>query len=204
MRINNTISTIIIALIAFSCSQSVKNELFFIKKSKNQFPITYEGLKVLEYNFPYTPPQGGGPLLKDTFAIYSLINQSHQTLWVVTIPLVESCDLKKFYFKDKTIKKIFMRDFCMHSFDRHKWECMIESNGCGFGSNDSVKLMPEEKLFFIDKKKSTSYPYDSVSFKIKIKYLIHNKIKDSLITKKQIRINNILVEDTSKWYHHHY
>ncbi len=162
---------------------------------QNQFPIDYIGDKILEFNKPIALPMGGPPIAKDTFALYCITNKSSDIVWIETVP---NLDTTRGYFKDKSIKTIYMNNTFTHLIKDNQWGGFSDGNGCWGGCNDSLKLLPNEKLFFIKGHKGKP-DYDSTKFDITVKIKKGNSIIDSIITKKLFLKNNHFCEDTTNW-----
>ena len=81
-----------------SCGNKFSTEKKQDNINLNKFPINYVGEKTLEYNKPYILPQGGQPIIQDTVKLYSITNKSSDTIWVKTVPKI---DTPEGYFKDK-------------------------------------------------------------------------------------------------------
>ena len=179
-----------------SCDKETDSEIKQVNMTPNKFPINYVGEKILKFNKPYTLPQGGLPIIQDTVKLYSVTNKSSDTIWVETVPKIDTTDG---YFKDKSIKTILRNNVGYHRINDKQWGFASDGNGCWGGCNDSLKLLPHERLFFIYGLKRWVEDNDSATFAITVKIKKGNLIKDSIVTKKLVLKNNYFIEDTKYW-----
>lgn len=184
-----------IILSTISCERETDVNKKQKKANKNLFPIDYIGYKILEFNKPITLPEGGPPIIQDTFAMYCITNKSSDIVWIETVP---NLDTIRGYFKDRSIRTIYMNNIFKHLIKDNQWGRLSDGNGCWGGCNNSLKLFTNEKLFFIKGHKGKP-DYDSTKFDITVKIKKGNSIKDSIITKKMVLKNNHFCEDTAYW-----
>lgn len=196
--ISRTVLIIILKLTILSitsCDRETSIEHKQDNAIQNQFPINYIGDKILEFNKPIIQPMGGEPISQDTFALYSITNASIDTVWIETVPYI---DTTNGYIKNRKIKTIYMNRISYHRIKDNEWIILSDGNGCWGGCNDSVKLVPNEKLLFYKGLKGIP-DKDSNKFDITVKIRKGGVIKDSIITKKLILKNNHFIEDTKYW-----
>ena len=185
----------LITVLITSCDRETISENIRDNTIQNQFPIEYEGDKILEFNAPYTKPNGQ-TVNQDTFAIYCITNKSTSVIWVKTVPFMGIENWKG--FKDSSIKKIHMNRMLYHLKKEKQWTGSSDGNGCWGGCNDSLKLLPNEKLFFIYGGRDTPN-YDSISFAMTVKIKNGFFFKDSIVVKKLIFNKSFFTEDTNYW-----
>jgi hypothetical protein len=132
----STINIIIVVLIAL-CLASCENKIEKSETLKNKYPIEFIGNKILEYTKPYVYPSGGAPVKEDTFQVYSIRNKSNDTIWIETVPNLDST----MGFKDQSIKKIYENKISHHQISTNQWIFLSDGNGCWGGCNDSVFIL---------------------------------------------------------------
>ncbi len=192
------ISTILLVVILLaSCSRLDQNKQTesTVAADNNKFYIEYVGDKILEYNKPMTPPQGGPAHSSDTFNIYRLLNKSIDTILVSTLKVTR--DTSWYFLKDTSIKTITMGKISYHYIDRKEWHYPSEGN-CWGNCDFRVTLPPNQSLLFIMGAKGIS-DFDSTMFNIHIKIKQGQKIIDSTVTKRLVLSKNYFVDDTTKW-----
>ena len=187
----NIIGLILIVLCLVSCENKIEKS----ETLKNKYPIEFIGNKILEYTKPYVYPSGVAPVKEDTFRIYSIKNKSKDTIWIETLPNVDST----LGFKDQSIKNIFKKKIHFHEISLNQWVLLSDGNGCWGSCNDSVKLYPNHGTYFI-MTESYKNNYDSIRYDIVIKIKHNQSIKDTILTKRLIlHKNNYFIEDAINW-----
>ena len=194
-KYNYILTLIIVCAFQFSCSNKDKNTTNNSDTENNIFPIEFVEDKILEFTKPYTPPMGGPMLKQDTFSIYSITNKSKDTIWIETVPNLES-DITN--LKDSNIKTLYTYKVSYRKIEDSQWMSVTEGNGRWGSRNDTTRLFPSEKLLFTMGKKG-DYLFDSTKFSLIVKLKKDKEWKDSVVTKKLILDKPYFVEDIKTW-----
>jgi hypothetical protein len=161
----------------------------------NDFPIEFNGEKVLAYNKPFVPPSGIARS-QDTFLLYSIANKSQDTVWIEAVPVT---DTTMAYVNDPTVKIISIKKIYFHPVNQRDWLMSTEGNGSPNGANENVKLGPGEKTYFHNGTKRSKPAYDSIYYDIVVKIKKTGALRDSIVTKKLVLRDNHYEEDIRPW-----
>lgn len=158
------------------------------QKIKDYLPISY--FKTLQLKIK--TPASNGKIVERPFHLYSLLNNSKDTLFVTSVNFSELKELTGYNL-------LYQKSFRFHNTSKNTWSSTAATNQSLASEADSSYLLPGKSfVFYFELSQATDI--DSASFLMEVKIKRGNIFKDTLIRKRFVKpINGRFTEAQGNW-----